>query len=129
MADDGADKVSDADSINIIKVIGLAGAVIAFALVNVAITLMVLKHSGNLGRPEVVSIDAADLIRGFVDAQRPDVSDEELQARIRVLNANLDPIVQAYAREHGLVIVNSAVVLAGIRDVTSELLHDTGLLQ
>ena len=129
MADDGADKVSDADSIDIIKVIGLAGAAVAFALVNVAITLMVLKHSGNLGRPEVVSIDAADLIRGFVDAQGPDVSDEELQARVRVLNANLDPIVQAYAREHGLVIVNSAVVLAGIRDVTSEVLQNTGLLQ
>ena len=96
---------------------------------NVAITLTVLDRTGNLGRPEIVSIDAADLIRGFVDAQGRDVSDEELQARVRALNANLDPIVQAYARERGLMIVNSAAVLGGVRDITPDLLQQTGLLQ
>ncbi|WP_299751885.1 TrbI F-type domain-containing protein [uncultured Tateyamaria sp.] len=125
---DPQNKDSDTDSFNIIKIIGFAGGAVAFALVNVAITLTVLKHSGNLGHPEVVSIDAVDLIRAFVDAQGRDVSDEELQARVRVLNANLEPIVQAYAMERGLVIVSSAAALGGVRDVTPEFLHNAGLL-
>ena len=106
----------------------MAGAA-CFALVNVAITLTVLDRTGNLGRPEIVSIDAADLIRGFVDAQGRDVSDEELQARVRVLNANFVPIVQAYPRDHGLIIVNSAAARGGVRDITAVLLQQTVLLQ
>ncbi len=126
---DPANKVSKSDLFNITNLIGFLAAAACFALVNVAITLTVLDRTGNLGRPEVVSIDAADLIRSFVNAQGRDVSDEELQARVRVLNANLDPIVQAYAIERGLMIVNSAAVLGGVRDITPELLQQTGLLQ
>ena len=123
------EKVRHADTFNIINLIGFLAAAACFALVNVAITLTILERTGNLGRPEIVSIDAADLIRGFVDAQGRDVSDEELQARVRALNANLDPIVEAYARERGLMIVNAAAVLGGVRDITPDLLHQTGLLQ
>ncbi|MEJ8563434.1 TrbI F-type domain-containing protein [Yoonia sp. GPGPB17] len=126
---DHKNKVSTTDLFNITNLIGFLGGAACFALVNVAITLTVLDRTGNLGRPEIVSIDAADLIRGFVDAQGRDVSDEELQARVRVLNANLDPIVQAYASERGLMIVNSAAVLGGVRDITPDLLQQTGLLQ
>lgn len=126
---DSQNKVSNTDLFNITNIIGYFAGAVCLALVNVAITLTLLERTGNLGRPEVVSIDAADLIRAFVDAQGSAVSDEELQARVRVLNANLDPIVQAYARENGLVIVSSDAVLAGIRDVTSEVLYSTGLLQ
>jgi len=126
---DPANKVSKPDLFNITNIIGFFAAAACFALVNVAITLTVLDRTGNLGRPEVVSIDAADLIRSFVNAQGRDVSDEELQARVRVLNANLDPIVEAYAIERGLMIVNSAAVLGGVRDITPELLQQTGLLQ
>ncbi len=122
-------QVSNTDLFNIRQIIGFLAAAACFALVNVAITLTVLDRSGNLGHPEVVSIDAADLIRTFVDAQGRDVSDEELQARVRVLNANLEPIVQAYAMERGLVIVSSAAALGGVRDVTPEFLHNAGLLQ
>ncbi len=126
---DAANKISNTDLFNITNFIGLLSAAACFALVNVAITLTVLDRTGNLGRPEVVSIDAADLIRSFVNAQGRDVPDEELQARVRALNANLDPIVQAYAIERGLMIVNSAAVLGGVRDITPELLQQTGLLQ
>ena len=126
---DSQNKVSNTDSFNITNIIGYFAGAVCLALVNVAITLTVLERTGNLGRPEVVSIDAADLIRAFVDAQGSAVSDEELQARVRVLNANLDLIVQAYAIERGLVIVSSDAVLGGAHDVTSELLQDTGLLQ
>lgn len=126
---DQSNKVSITDSFNITNLIGLLAGAACFALVNVAITLTVLDRTGNLGRPEIVSIDAANLIRGFVDAQGRDVSDEELQARVRALNANLDPIVQAYASERGLMIVNSAAVLGGARDITPDLLQQTGLLQ
>ena len=126
---DQSNKVSSTDLFNITNLIGLLAGAACFDLVNVAITLTVLDRTGNLGRPEIVSIDAADLIRGFVDAQGRDVSDEELQARVRALNANLDPIVQAYARERGLMIVNSAAVLGGVRDITPDLLQQTGLLQ
>ncbi len=126
---DRENKVSTTDLFNITNLISLLAGAACFALVNVAITLTVLDRTGNLGRPEIVSIDAADLIRGFVDAQGRDVSDEELQARVRVLNANLDPIVRAYASERGLMIVNSAAVLGGVRDITPDLLQQTGLLQ
>ncbi|MEO1563949.1 MAG: TrbI F-type domain-containing protein [Pseudomonadota bacterium] len=126
---DPVNKVSSSDLFNITNIIGFFAAAACFALVNVAITLTVLDRTGNLGRPEVVSIDAADLIRSFVNAQGRDVSDEELQARVRALNANLDPIVEAYAIERGLMIVNSAAVLGGVRDISPELLQHTGLLQ
>jgi hypothetical protein len=102
---------------------------IVLAIVNVAVTLIVLDMSGNLGRQEIVSIDAADLIKGFVAAQGPDVSDDELQARIRALNANIDPLIRAYAAERNLLVVNAAAVLGGVRDVTPDLLHQTGLVQ
>ncbi len=125
---EGEKQVSTIDLFNIRQIISFLAGAACFALVNVAITLTVLDRSGNLGHPEVVSIDAADLIRTFVDAQGRDVSDEELQARVRVLNANLEPIVQAYAMERGLVIVSSAAALGGVRDVTPEFLHNAGLL-
>ena len=126
---DQQNKVSNTDLFNIRNLIGFFAGATCFALVNVAITLTVLDRSGNLGHPEVVSIDAVDLIRAFVDAQGREVSDEELQARVRVLNANLEPVVQAYAMERGLVIVSSAAALGGVRDVTPEFLQTTGLLE
>lgn len=106
----------------------LFGAIV-LSIVNVAVTLIVLDKTGNLGRQEIVSIDAADLIKGFVSAQSPDVTDDELQGLIRALNANIDPLIEAYAAERNLLVVNAAAILGGARDITPDLLLETGLVQ
>ena len=126
---DQVNKVSKPDLFNITTLISLMAVAVVLALVNVAITLTVLDRTGNLARPEIVSVDAAELIKGFVAAQGRGVSDEELQARVRVLNANVDQLIQAYATERQLLVVNSAAVLGGVRDITPEFLINTGLLQ
>jgi len=126
---DQVNKVSISDSFNITTLISLFAVAAVLAIVNVAITLTVLDRTGNLARPEVVSVDAAELIKGFVEAQGRGVSDEELQARVRALNANVDQLIQAYATERQLLVVNSAAVLGGVRDITPEFLINTGLLQ
>lgn len=126
---DQANKISKPDLFNITVLIGLTATAACFAIVNVAITLTVLDRTGNLSRPEIVSVDAADLIKGFVEAQGRGVSDEELQARVRLLNANVDQLIQAYAAERQLLVVNSAAVLGGVRDITPEFLINAGLLQ
>ena len=126
---DQVNKVSISDSFNITTLISLFAVAAVLAIVNVAITLTVLDRTGNLARPEIVSVDAAELIKGFVAAQGRGVSDEELAARVRVLNANVDQLIQAYATERQLLVVNSAAVLGGVRDITPEFLINTGLLQ
>ena len=126
---DQVNKVSKPDLFNITTLISLLAVAAVLAIVNVAITLTVLDRTGNLARPEIVSVDAAELIKGFVAAQGRGVSDEELAARVRVLNANVDQLIQAYATERQLLVVNSAAVLGGARDITPEFLINTGLLQ
>ena len=126
---DQVNKVSKPDLFNITTLISLLAVAAVLAIVNVAITLTVLDRTGNLARPEIVSVDAAELIKGFVEAQGRGVSDEELQARVHVLNANVDQLIQAYAIERQLLVVNSAAVLGGVRDITPEFLINTGLLQ
>lgn len=119
---------ADVKVFNITNLIGLVSGGLLMVLINVAVTLVVLDQTGNLNRPEIVAVDAADLIRSFVAAQDVSLPEEELQARVRVLNANFDLLAATYASERGLLIVNSAAILGGARDVTSELLQSTGLL-
>lgn len=119
---------ADVNVFNITTLIGLVSGGLLMVLINVAVTLVVLDQTGNLNRPEIVAVDAADLIRSFVAAQDVSLPEEELQARVRVLNANFDLLAATYASERGLLIVNSAAILGGARDVTSELLQSTGLL-
>ena len=126
---DQVNKVSKPDLFNITTLISLLAVAAVLAIVNVAITLTVLDRTGNLARPEIVSVDAAELIKGFVAAQGRGVSDEELAARVRVLNANVDQLIQAYATERQLLVVHSAAVLGGARDITPEFLINKGLLQ
>lgn len=119
---------ADVNVFNITNLIGLVSGGLLMVLINVAVTLVVLDQTGNLNRPEIVAVDAADLIRSFVAAQDVSLPEEELQARVRMLNANFDLLAATYASERGLLIVNSAAILGGARDVTSELLQSTGLL-
>lgn len=119
---------ADVNVFNITTLIGLVSGGLLMVLINVAVTLVVLDQTGNLNRPEIVAVDAADLIRSFVAAQDVSLPEEELLARVRVLNANFDLLAATYASERGLLIVNSAAILGGARDVTSELLQSTGLL-
>ncbi len=114
---------------NINFIIGTCLAATALAAINVAITLWILERNDLLRAPEIVSIDAANMVMGFVAAQDPDVSQEALQARIRNLNAGLDGAIADFAQERGVIVVNSAAVLGGTRDVTPEMLAALGLKQ
>lgn len=116
-------------SFGIRSVLGLLAAAIALTVINVAITLTVLDRYGFLNSQEVVSLDAATMIMGFVAAQGEDVSEQELQSRILSLNANLDEIIATFANERGVIVVNSAAVLGGTRDVTPDMLASLGLQQ
>lgn len=121
--------VTAPSSFGIKSVLSLLAAAVALTVINVAITLTVLDRYGFLKNQEVVSLDAATMIMGFVAAQGADVSEEELQSRIRALNANLDEIVATFANERGVIVVNSAAVLGGTRDVTPDMLASLGLQQ
>lgn len=109
------------------QIVGLLFGAAALVVVNVAVTLAVLDRNGLLGAPEIVSLNAADMVVGFIAAQGADVSEDDLEARIRTLNANLDGAIATFAEERGIVVVNSAAVLGGTRDVTPELLAALGL--
>lgn len=109
------------------SILGVLLAALVFTVLNVAVTLAVLDRNGLLASPEIVSLSAADMVVGFVAAQDPGLSQDDLEARIRVLNANLDSAIAAFAAERGIIVVNSAAVLGGARDVTPELLAALGL--
>ena len=115
--------------VNISLLIRAGLAATALAVVNVALTIWILDRNDLLHAPEIVSIDAADMVVGFVAAQDPDVSQEELQARIRNLNAGLDDAIADFAEERGVIVVNAAAVLGGTRDVTPEMLAVLGVVQ
>ncbi|WP_342075153.1 TrbI F-type domain-containing protein [Yoonia sp. SS1-5] len=109
--------------------IGITVSAVVLTAINVAITLTIMDRYGLLHAPEIVSIDAANMVMGFVAAQDPGISEEDLQQRIRSLNANLDGVIATFARERGVIVVNSAAVLGGTRDVTPEMLASLGLSQ
>lgn len=114
---------------NIRFIIGLFCAACVFAILNLALTLLVLDRSGNLTSREIVSINAADMVMGFVASQDPSISEEELKAKVLQLNQSLDPIISAFAAENNLIVVNSAAVLGGTRDITPAMLASLGLKQ
>lgn len=106
--------------------------VIAFAAtiaVNLAVTLFVLDHYKLLSDREIVSINAADTLMAFVASQDPTISAEELAARVKDLNATIDARIERFASERGVIVVNSAAVLAGMRDATGELLSHLEIRQ
>ena len=114
---------------NINFIISAFLAATALAAINVALTLWILDRNDLLRVPEIVSIDAADMVMGFVAAQDPEVSQDALHARILNLNAGLDGAIADFAKERGVIVVNSAAVLGGTRDVTPEMLAALGLKQ
>ena len=66
---------------------------------------------------------------GFVATKGEDVSEQEWQSRILSIRANLDEIMATLANERGVIVVNSAAVLGGTRDVTPDMLASLGLQQ
>ena len=65
----------------------------------------------------------------FVASQDPTISAEELAARVKDLNATIDARIERFASERGVIVVNSAAVLAGMRDATGELLSHLEIRQ
>ena len=119
----------DAPSFNIRSLTGLFLGLVVFAILNVALTLFVLDRNNLLHPPEIVSVDAATMVMAFVASQDSDISESELQSKIVALNSNLDAAMARYAQSRGVVVVNSAAVLGGTRDVTQDVLADLGALQ
>lgn len=117
------------NSINITTIMRLGFSALVLVVINLAVTLGILDHYGLLQKQEIVSLDAADMVLGFVASQGPDASEEELAAGIQNLNANLDQAVQQFAQSRGVIVVNSAAVLGGTRDVTPDMLTALGLAQ
>lgn len=70
------------------------------------------------GSGEVVTINVADMLLGFVTGNAPDISQAELQRRTRALNADLEAVVASLAEEYNFIVVNGGSVLAGARDIT-----------
>lgn len=120
---------SNVNTFNISTIIRYAFTGVALVVLNLAVTLAVLDYNGLLRTPEIVSLDAANMVLGFVSAQDPDVTEDVLQARIRSLNANLDGVIASYAQDRGVIVVNSAAVLGGTRDVTGDVLAALGIVQ
>lgn len=120
------------DNVNIFNIrflIGLLAAAGVLAILNLALTLYILDRNNLLTPREIVSINAADMLMGFVAAQDPSISEDELKARIVRLNGALDSLILDFAARNDLVVVNSAAVLGGTRDVTPLLLSQLGMIQ
>ena len=66
---------------------------------------------------------------GFVATKGEDVSEQEWQSRILSIRANLDEIMATLANERGVIVVNSAAVLGGTREVTPDMRASLGLQQ
>lgn len=119
----------DVKEINIRTLTGLAAFGLLLIVVNLAVTLWVLDRNGFLEKREIVSIDAANMVMGFVAAQDPNVSEAVLERRIRALNEGLDGAIRTFAADRNVIVVNSAAVLGGTRDVTPDMLAALGLSQ
>lgn len=100
----------------------LVSMLVLTVIVNLAVTLFFLDRYDLLGDREIVSVNAADTLMAFVASQDPTISSEELEARVKQLNSNIDAMIQGFATERGVIVVNSAAVLAGARDATGDLL-------
>ena len=99
-------------------IIGFAFA-ISVTLVNLVLTDKLISDRAFLaGVGEVVTINVADMLLGFVTGNAPDISQVELQRRTRALNTDLEAVVASLAKEHGFIVVNAGSVLAGARDIT-----------
>ena len=120
---------ADTNPITMSTLIGACFAGAALLVLNLAVTLSVLDLYGLLQNREIVSINAADMVMGFVAAQDATISEEELQLRVRALNQNLDQVIGAFAQERNVIVVNSAAVLGGTRDVTGDVLAHLGVVQ
>jgi len=120
---------ADANHINMSTLFGACFVAVALLVLNLAVTLSVLDRYGLLQNREIVSINAANMVMGFVAAQDARISEEELQLRVRALNQSLDAVIGTFAQNRNLIVVNSAAVLGGTRDVTGDVLAHLGVVQ
>lgn len=105
--------------LDFVTIIGVLAVTVA---INLALTFYLFDRYGFLEEREIVSINAADTLVAFVASQDPSVTSDELAARVKDLNNKIDAQIEKFAFERGVIVVNSAAVLAGARDVTGDLL-------
>ena len=102
---------------NITHLISLIGVFVILVTINVGVTQFLIARS-DMSRPAVVTVNAADLIVRSVSLLDPSVSEQELAAHMRAMNAELPEVVRTISLQNNLVVVNSASVLSGAPDIT-----------
>lgn len=112
---------------NISLILGIAGLAVGVIAANVAITSYLIKQSEADAAPTLVTVNAADMLLGLVASQPADTTSEELVALSKRFNGELDGILERFAAERNLMIVNSAAVISGALDVTPAVLRSISL--
>jgi len=112
---------------NISSLLGFGGLVVGIVAANVAITSYLIKQNAANAAPTLVTVNAADMLMGLVASQPEGTTSEELAALSKRFNGELDGILQRFAAERNLLIVNSAAVISGALDVTPAVLQSIGL--
>lgn len=119
--------MSERSSFNISSIIGSAALIVGTLAVNAFLTDHLMKQRLATDTPMVVTVNAADMLMGFVASRDPNISPAEIEAQAKAFNANLDGYLSDFAEQNNLLIVNSAAIVSGAPDVTAAVLQSIGL--
>ena len=108
--------------LNISFLISILAAAIIFLCINVALILYLIDTRAS-DAPRLVTVNAADMMLKAMSTVDPSISEAELSAFVRSMNAELGGVVTQIAAENNLIVVNAASVLSGAPDITDTVLN------
>lgn len=89
------------------------------SLFSIAITLGIVIYSQPQGLPTgIVTLDATEAVLSFIQAGARDLADADYETEALKYQAELEAAIARFAEANDVIVVNSAVVLAGAPDVT-----------
>jgi len=115
-------------SLNISSILGTGALIVGTLAVNALVTNHLMQKRQSTQAPLLVTVNSADMLMGFVASRDPDISDVEIKAQAAEFSRDLDGVLARFAQENNLLIVNSAAVVTGARDVTPAVLRSLGML-
>ena len=90
------------------------------ALASIATTLGIVIATQPQGIPTgIVTIDASQAVLAFIKAGGEEMPDAEYEKVARIYQGELEAAIAGFAAKNGVIVVNSAAVLAGAPDITN----------
>ncbi|MFC3058409.1 TrbI F-type domain-containing protein [Paenirhodobacter populi] len=89
------------------------------AMVSIASTLGIVLWTQPVGLPTgIVTIDATEAVLAFIKSGGRDMPDADYETEALKYQADLEAAIETFARDHSVIVVNAAAVLAGAPDIT-----------